>query len=196
MNFIFEELQKTYNYSNYQIALIKYALSAIFSECSKLILLSLFYIYIGRFSYFFMSICVLLLLRINGGGFHCKHYITCLLFTFLLLLASVVILPKYISLNPVIMLISLMICLLINYYIGPIASPFRPSPDSLLLKSCKNNCFLVIFIYIIIVSIFNTNIILNIYLTIGYWTIILHTLQMILAKILMKGRYEYEIKEI
>ena len=36
------------------------------------------------------------------------------------------------------------ICMIINFYIGPVASPFRPAPDSVLIKSCRNIGFFIL----------------------------------------------------
>ena len=76
--------------------------------------------------------------------------------------------------------------MIINYYIGPIASPFRPSPNSVLLKSCRNLGFIIIFTYILFVSIFQNIEALELYIQVGFWTILLHTIQLIIAKITRK----------
>ncbi|WP_368076749.1 hypothetical protein [Eubacterium sp. AF15-50] len=55
------------------------------------------------------------------------------------------------------------------------------------MKRCNIKCFLVILTFIIIVSIFNSNNGIKPYLVVGFWTITLHTLQLIIAKILRKG---------
>lgn len=187
MNGLLNKLQEMYGYTNYEIAVIKYAVTAILSELSKLIILSIFYLYIGKLNLFIISFILLIFLRINCGGYHCKHYISCLLLTFAVSYASIILLPAFFRPNYSIILAALAICLFTNYYIGPVASPFRPAPDSLLIKHCRNNGFIPIFIFLIIVSIFNTNSMIQPYLIIGFWTIILHTIQLIIAKILRKG---------
>lgn len=192
MNTLSDNIQKLYGYSNYEMALIKYVLVSIASEFSKLLFLGVFYLYIGKFDLFVSSFALLLLLRFNGGGYHCKHYITCLLMTFTISLASIVLLQQIQIANYSIIIFTLIICLIANYIIGPIASPFRPKPDSILLKNCKNNGFIVILFFIIFVSIFNTMQSIEPYLIVGYWTVILHTFQMIFAKILQKGGFIYE----
>lgn len=181
------KIQKMYGYTDYEMAVIKYSITALFSELSKIIILSIFFLYIGKFNFFITSCVLLIFLRINGGGYHCKHYITCLLLTACISVAAIVFLPLINIPNYSIVLLLLTICLFTNYFIGPVSSPYRPEPDNLLIKRCKNNCSLTIFIFFIIVSIFNSNIVIRPYLIVGFWTIILHTLQLIVAKILRKG---------
>ena len=55
----------------------------------------------------------------------------------------------------------------------------------LLIFFIGSNSFLIIFAFFIIVSIFNSHSIIYPYLIIGFWTIILHTCQMMFAKILI-----------
>lgn len=181
------KIQKMYGYSDYEMALIKYSVTAMLSEISKIVILSIFYLFIGKFDLFVAFLALLIFLRINGGGYHCKHYITCLMLSFFISLCVTVILPLIYIPNHILMLIFLTICLFVTYYVGPIPSPFRPAPNGVIIKQCNNRCFLVISLFIIIVSIFNTNIVMRPYLIVGFWTIILHTLQLIIAKILRKG---------
>ena len=184
------KIQKTFGYSDYEMAIIKYSITALFSELSKIIILSILYAVIGKFDLFLVSSTLLILLRLNGGGYHCKHYITCLLLTAFVTSAAIIFLPLIYIPNYSIVLILLTICLFITYYIGPVPSPFRPEPDTLIIKQCNNKSFITIFLFIIIVSIFNSNIAIRPYLIVGFWTIILHTLQLIIAKILKKGDFD------
>ncbi|MCI8957253.1 MAG: accessory gene regulator B family protein [Eubacterium sp.] len=189
MNTFALRIQKMYGYTDYEMAVIKYSITALFSELSKIFILSILYLYIEKFNFFIVSCVLLIFLRKNGGGYHCKHYITCLLLTAFISTAAIVLLPLINIPNFSIILLTLIICLFTNYFIGPVSSPFRAEPNALLIKRCKNNVFLTIFIFIIIVSIFNSNIVIRPYLIVGFWTIILHTLQLIVAKILRKGEF-------
>lgn len=181
------KIQKMYGYTDYEMAIIKYSITALFSELSKLIILGTAYAILGKLDLFIASFALLIFLRINGGGYHCKHYITCLLLTGFVSYAAIILLPQINIPNYSIILIVLTMCLFITYIIGPVPSVFRPEPDSLLIKRCNNKCFLIIFFFIIIVSIFNSNRIIKPYLIVGFWTIILHSIQLIIAKILRKG---------
>ena len=181
------KIQELYGYTDYEMAIIKYSVTALFSEFSKILILGILFAIIGKLDLFIASASLLILLRLNGGGYHCKHYTTCLSLTALVLSAAIVFLPLITIPNYSIVLITLIVCLFVTYYIGPVPSPFRPEPDYLLIKKCNNKSFLIIFFFIIFVSIFNSNIDIEPFIIVGYWTIILHTLQLIIAKILRKG---------
>lgn len=187
MNHLASKIQVMYGYTDYEMAIIKYSVTVLFSELSKILILGILFAIIGKLDLFIASSSLLILLRLNGGGYHCKHYTTCLLLTALVLSAAIVFLPLITIPNYSIVLITLTLCLFVTYYIGPVPSPFRPEPDHLLIKQCNNKSFLIIFFFIIIVSIFNSNVLFKPYIIVGYWTIILHTLQLIIAKILRKG---------
>lgn len=187
MSEFIKELQSEYGYSDYDIAKVKYVLASIFSESSKLILFGILFGVLGSFYPFLFSIVLLLFLRINIGGLHCKHYISCLLLTFIILYGSIIFFPNLLSVSPILIMFFSMICMIINYCIGPISSPFRPTPDSVLIQSCRNIGFFVIFTFIIFVSIFQKVNFLNVYFQVGFWTIVIHTIQLIIAKVLRKG---------
>lgn len=187
MSELIQELQKEYGYSDYDIAKVKYVLASIFSEFSKLLLFGILFGILGYFYSFLVSIVLLLFLRINIGGLHCKHYMSCLFLTFIVLFCSIMFFPNLISLSASYIILFSMICMIINYWIGPIASPFRPTPDSVLIKSCRNIGFLIIFSFILFVSIFQNFSFLALYIQVGFWTIVLHTIQLIIAKILRKS---------
>lgn len=187
MDALLSKIQQMYGYSDYEIAVIKYSITALFSELSKIIILCVFYTIIGKINLFIVFSIILIFLRLNGGGYHCKHYTTCLLLTAIISTSAIVFLPLIHIQNYTYVLLALTICLFINYLVGPVPSPFRPKPNSLLIKKCNNKSFITIFVFIIIVSIFNSNSMIQPYLNVGFWTIILHTLQLIIAKILKKG---------
>lgn len=189
MSILTAKIQKMYNYTDYEMAIIKYSITALFSELTKLIILGTIYAVIGKFDLFAASSLLLIFLRINSGGYHCKHYTTCLLLTACFSFSAVVILPHIYIPNYSVILLGLTLCLLIIYCIGPIPSPFRPTPDGQLVKRCHHKSFLTMFFFIIIVSIFNSNIEIRPYLIVGFWTVILHTLQLIIAKIQKKGEF-------
>ena len=158
------KIQTMYGYTDYEMAIIKYSITALLSELSKILILGTLFAFIGKFDLFIAASVLLILLRVNGGGYHCKHYITCLLMTACILGAAVICLPL-------------------------IPSPFRPKPDMKLIKRCHNNCFITIFVFIMIVSIFNSNMVIRPYLIVGFWTTILNTLQLVIAKIIRKGEF-------
>lgn len=122
------KIQTMYGYTDYEMAIIKYSITALLSELSKILILGTLFAFIGKFDLFIAASVLLILLRVNGGGYHCKHYITCLLMTACILGAAVICLPLIQITNYSIILLGLTICLFITYYIGPVPSPFRPKP--------------------------------------------------------------------
>lgn len=186
MNDLAKELKSQYGYTSYELALVKYALVSILSELSKLFILGIFFYLTNHFTEFIFSMVLLFLLRLNIGGLHCKHYITCFLLTFIVSYSSVTLLPKICSVSPTVMIIFSVIDMIICFAIGPIASPFRPTPDNLRLKRCRYIGLIVFCIFIFFVSIFQTNVAFFNYLQVGFWTITLHTAQMLIAKISKK----------
>lgn len=186
MSELIQELQREYGYSDYDIAKVKYVLASLFSEFSKLILFGALFGVLGYFYPFLFSIILLLFLRINIGGLHCKHYLSCFALSFSILYLSIVFFPNIIHLSSILIFGISTVCMLLNYYIGPVASPFRPTPNSVLLNSCRNIGFFIIFIYILFVSIFHNINFWNFYIQVGFWTIVLHTIQLFIAKMTRK----------
>lgn len=172
-----DKIKILYGYSDYEIKLIQYTIIAILSEVSKFIILLIFFSSISKTCEFFTAITVLLLLRCNAGGFHFKHYFMCLFATFILLLLSVCILPQIFSLGILPIMFFLFICIILNYIIGPIPASNKPFPDYALIIRSKINSFTFIFLYLILAYIIQNHPLI----TVGFWTIILQTLQLVFA---------------
>jgi len=176
-------LKNTYNYSNYDIQLLKYYFKSLLYDLSKLIPLGIFFFVLGYTSEYLMATVILFLVRTSTGGLHFKRYISCLTFTAGFFIMSIIMLPKLYPDNSL-MLILLLICMIITNYIGPIVSCYRESPSSLLIRKSKRNTVIIIFIYCILIFIIPN----NHYLSIGFWVIILQTLQLLFAYINTKRR--------
>ena len=88
-------------------------------------------------------------------------------------------------------MILLFACILCNYFIGPVTSKVRrPLPEKT-VKRVRVQAFVIIFFYLTLTYIVPE----SPYITVGFWVIILHTLQLITAKLIkMKGAYDYERK--
>lgn len=172
-------LKDTYNYSDYDIQLFKYYIKCILFDLSKLIPLAIFFAVFGYALEYLVAVIVLFLVRTSTGGLHFKHYISCLTFTAVFFIIGIIILPD-ICTNSSLMLISLLLCMIITNYIGPIVSCYRETPSGLLIKKSKRNVSIIIFLYCILVFIIPN----NHYITIGFWVIILQTLQLSFAYVL------------
>ena len=177
-------MQKTYNYSDYQIELIKYAILTITSEVSKLIIIFAFFSCIGKFVESLIGIMVLLFLRLSGGGFHCEHYTSCLLTSFSFVFASVA-LSDLVVIHPVIIAVSMLISIGVAYKMVPVVSFHRNEPSQQLIKQSRKLNFTFLFISMLVTTLFfNSH-----FCMVIYWTCILHTIQLLLTKIDKKEKY-------
>lgn len=83
------------------------------------------------------------------------------------------------------MLIALLLCIIVNYAIGPIVSKMRPLPTNQQAKKGKLEAFKIIFFYFIAVFLFpDVHLLL-----VGFWTIVLQTAQLIIAYFIRKENY-------
>lgn len=172
-------LREQYQFSDFQIAQLQYTWKTFSSEFSKLLIMGLvFRNILGRYVF---AVTVMLLLRTATGGLHCKKYISCFLVSFTYMFLSLTVLP-FVPVNKVFQLILLFICMLCNYYIGPVTSAVHRPLSNDCIKRVKIQAFLVIFFYMVLAYIVPE----SPYITCGFWVIILHTLQLTTAKILKK----------
>ncbi|MCI9204141.1 MAG: hypothetical protein HFI98_11330 [Lachnospiraceae bacterium] len=182
-------LKKYYQFDDYQVALLQFIGKTFLSESSKLLIMGI--IFRDRLDLYAVAITVMIFLRTATGGLHCKRYVSCLLASFTYVFLSIRILPL-IPVNKVFQLILLFICMLSTYFVGPVTSTVHLPLKDGLVKRVKVQAFLFIFFFIVLTYIVPE----NPYITVGFWVIILHTLQLGAARIIKKGDpYEREIVE-
>lgn len=179
MQWITEEL----NYSDKEKALIQYGLSAILMEISKFIIMLIFFSIIEKSTEYLFATFILLLLRAHTGGLHFSTYFGCLLFSNIILYAGCVYFPDTIQVSEIWMLFSLLNCMVTLYLIGPIVSKSRPIPSSTQAKKHRIESFKIVFFYFLVVFFFSE----NHYIQIGFWMILLQTLQLSIAYFIKKG---------
>lgn len=185
-----ELLKEQYEFSDYQVAQLEYLGKTLLSEFSKFLIMGIFFR--RQLSVYLFAVVVMVLLRTATGGIHCRKYVSCFLVTFSYLFLALTILPG-IPINKVFQLILLFLCMLCNYYIGPVTSQVHVALGNRLVKRVKIQAFLVIFFYLTLTYIIPE----SPYITAGFWIIILHTLQLSAARIIKKGApYERETCEI
>ncbi len=183
-------LKNQYQFSDYQIAQLQYLLKTFSSEFSKLLIMG--FIFRNQMGVYFFAVTIMLLLRTATGGLHCKKYISCFLVSFTYMFLSLNVLPL-ISINKVFQLILLFFCMIGNYFIGPVTSVVHAPLSDKLVKRVKLQSFLIIFFYITLTFIIPE----TPFTVAGFWVIILHTLQLAVARIIKKGvPYERKICEI
>ena len=173
-------LKDTYHLSNYQIAQIFFLFKTIASEFTKIVIMGI--LFHDKIMIYLFALLVMVFLRSAMGGLHFYTYAGCLITSILYLWLAVYILPL-IATPKYLQIAALLFCILICNYIGPITSKYRPDCCKERFAQCKSFCTIFIFFYSLILYIIPE----NIYLYVGFWVIILHSLQLIVAKIRKKG---------
>lgn len=169
-------MQKKYCFTDYQVKVFHYFIISIFSEISKFTIMGIFFYVAGRLPLYLWGVCLLSVLRFYSGGLHCKTYMGCLLSSFAYMLACVQLLPSF-PVNRLLQLIFLLVAIIIAYYIAPIPSAYRPAPTETKARQCKLQLFIIMFLYSILVFICPQ----NLFTLTGFWVIMIHTLQLIVA---------------
>ncbi len=180
-------LRVNFDYSDFQIGQIKYTVTSILSEVSKMILMGIFFAFTDHLVLYIYAVAVLLSLRTCTGGLHMKHYISCFLVSFALLYCGIILLPM-ISLARPIYFVGLLLCICINEYCAPVVSSYRPTPDGFRIKKAKKQALIVITAYALIMHVCP----LNSYMITGFWMICLQSFQLLIAKVIRKGANIYE----
>lgn len=173
-------LKTTYNLSNYQIAQLVFLCKTLTSEVSKIIIMGV--IFHNNFTLYLFALFIMIFLRSSMGGLHFDTYLGCLATSILYLWLALYILPK-ITIEKYLQLFALLLCILLCNYIGPIISRHRPAVCKKQFIKCKRFITTFTFFYALFLYIIPD----NSYLYVGFWVIILHSLQLIIAKIQKKG---------
>ena len=162
-------------------AKLNYFFSCIVYEGSKNILFLLFFTITGHLKEFLYSILILLPLRIISGGLHFKHYLSCFAFSFgyfyLVTVPLNDLIPTY-----EFTIFALCICIFINFHIGPITSDTRPLLSAEDISRGKFHIFIATFYDMILTALFYDTALAPI----GFWTIMLHSMQLVIAKLRKK----------
>lgn len=172
-------IQEKYDFSDYQMAQLEYFFKSMLSEFSKMILMGIFFH--NELKIYLFSIFIMILLRVTSGGIHCKHYLSCLAVSFSFLFMAIRILGN-IALPMTLSLILCIVCAILVYFIGPITAKVRRKLDERVVKNMRIRVTATILLYSLVIIIFPK----SHYVNLGSWIIILHTLQLMIARI-MKG---------
>lgn len=148
------------------------------SEFSKICIFLVIFILLGLTKEYLFALLYLMMLRNNGGGLHCKHYTSCLLVSFTFLYSSIM-LAIYIVPTKLVACTSIFLCALIGYLLAPVTSSNRPTATPEQITKSKRNTLIIIILFFTLICLcpYNT------YILIGYWTVILHILQLCIAHI-------------
>lgn len=185
MNYILSKVQTEYGYSDYQMKLIKFSLTGIFYDLSKTLIFIIYFYATGKLIEFVFAAVPLILLRTKTGGIHFKKYWSCFLFSLAYFYTVINILPALITVHPLAIYLILLICAIMDYMIGPTTLSKRPAPAESLIQKAKIQSFQVVFIVAVLFFIFP-----NVpYLIVSFWTVVLHAVQLAIAKLLKEVRY-------
>lgn len=171
-------LQNRYHYTNYQIQQLQWFFLTLFSEISKIFLLFFYFYYFKQITFYLWALVVFWIMRFNGGGLHCKTYWGCFLFSSSYMIFAIQVLPN-IPFNKIVYILLLIICMGISIMIGPVPSKLKKHLSNEKLSCYKICLFQIELLYCILMIIIPE----NQYLIIGFWIIMIHTLQMGIAYI-------------
>lgn len=161
------------NCTDYQYKVLQWLGKTFIAETSKLLVMFLYFHYFSLTKEYLLAIILFWILRFNGGGLHCKTYWGCFLLSFIYMVFSIQLLPKLL-LPKIFYICMLIICVALLLKIGPIASQFRKHLPKNILSHYKVTLFQILLLFFIIMVVLP----LNTYLIIGFWVILIHTLQM------------------
>lgn len=173
-------LKETYHLTGYQAAQVIFLFKSLFSEFSKMLIMGI--LFHQHLPEYFFALFVMLFLRCTTGGIHFYTYWGCLLMSISYVGSSILVLP-WIPLVLPIKVAFLIGAMNTCFIIGPIASKYRPEAPQKQITRFRILSSGFILLYTIVMTIFPQVAILNI----GFWVIIMHSLQLIVAKILKKG---------
>lgn len=174
--------QTKYHLTDYQTRQLAFLLLTFSSELSKLLLLGV--LFHSDLKQYLFATAILLLLRTTSGGLHFKTYWGCFLTSACYYFLALKILPK-ISVSASVQMLLLLLCLCIICRIGAVTSSKRPVPSEQVLARSRRRSLLILFPYLLATYIIPE----NRYLYVGFWVIILHTLQLLCAHFLEKGGF-------
>ena len=174
-------LQDEFQFSSLDAGRIIYAIKAIFSELSKLLIALLVALPLGYADEVLIATIVLLSIRCNSGGLHFSHYISCFLFTSAFYVMAIA-LSRY-PLSNGYLALGLLLSLGIFLITGPITSVMRPRLTAAEVKKYSHRVIILLLVYSSLLILLETLPCRELI----YWVIVLQIFQLLCAKIARKG---------
>lgn len=175
------------NFSERELAIIRYLLLCLLYEGSKFICLFALFTSIGMQKEYLIAVVILLSIRNFLGGIHLNHYISCFLFTLIFMSISIL-LGRYLALEYILQNIILIVMIGISFICGPVTSTNHSALTPHLRNIYKSlGCFVLsgYFILFICKETF-------IYRNLCFWVIVLQTLQLTVAKYSERRKKKHE----
>ena len=174
-------LQDEFQFSSLDAGRIIYAIKAIFSELSKLLIALLVALPLGYADEVLIATIVLLSIRCNSGGLHFSHCRSCFLFTSAFYVMAIA-LSRY-PLSNGYLALGLLLSLGIFLITGPITSVMRPRLTAAEVKKFSHRVIILLLVYSSLLILLET----LPYRELIYWVIVLQIFQLLCAKIARKG---------
>lgn len=172
---MFTLIQKKYDFTDYQIAQLKYTFTILFSELSKFVIIAFFFR--DCFALYIYAAVLLGILRISTGGLHAKTYWGCLFMSLMFFCASIYLLPQ-IEISRIWMTVIILGCAAAIGLVGPVESVYRKPPTDSMKKRLVAQSLITVFIHLILFRSIDNKVFI-----VGSWVIILQTAQLVVAKI-------------
>lgn len=183
MNLLMNRIAQLHDFTDYELKLIRFYFTGILYDITKMLAIGIFFYYIGSFPEFLFTLVPLLFLRKNTGGYHLKTYWTCFLASFIYFILAGIVLPATIPLRQTWMQLTMLVCVWIMYYIGPISSNREIHMDKPQLHKVHVQSFQIVLVISILLFLFPD----MKYLIASFWTVVLHSVQLIITKIKKRG---------
>lgn len=178
MKYLEQQLRKKNKYTNYQVKQIIYLVKAISSELSKIIIMAV--LFKNHIPAYFAALTILFFLRSFSGGLHFNTYAGCLIATITYFFLAIMVLPSF-TVPFAIKFSMLIVCMIMFSRLTPVTSKYRPPLSQPKIIICQNITTTFTFLFTIILYIIPD----NPYVTVGFWIIILHLLQLLTSKLLL-----------
>ncbi len=167
--------------SHGDIRKMKYAMTVIWNELIKFIVLLIVFSLFDKISLFLFCLCLLMPIRIFSGGLHFESGVICFIVSLSFFALAVLILPYLFNMTINMATILMILSVLIIYLYSPMASRFRPilnKKRKVILKHLSL-FFTLLCVYVLFEFIYIYN---NTFFVSGIWTICLQALQLIIRK--------------
>lgn len=176
-----QKIQEKYNYTDYQMKVLKFVFTVFLGELGKIIAIG--FLFLNCYPLYLCCVLLLATLRPSTGGVHCRTYLGCLAATAGYFALSIYALP-YIPVSHIIRIGLLILCMAVNYMIGPVVSKSHKPLSEKAIKHSLIRSFAVVSCFTIFTMI-NPN---HEFAIAGFWIVMLNTTQLVIAKILRKEK--------
>jgi len=169
--------ERKYQFSTFELAKLKYVLEVIFLNTAEMVIIGAFFVAIGMATEFLVSAGVLFSVRTFAGGFHIKKFRYCFVFTAVVFVLIILVLPMIHITTNWLMEALLMASIVINIALAPVSKrKSGQSPKSRMIFKCISTVILLGY------TVFLLNAKQSLYAEIITWTIFIQSFQLIIGK--------------